>query len=107
MSLNCWVCNSPHLKQIRNSNYKSNFEVKDFLITDSSYGETASIFRCGECGFLQCPDLENAICYYEELEDHEYIEGEIPRSLPEPLAGSAAVIGGPSRTLELAKRLAD
>ncbi len=32
---------------------------------------------------------------------------EIPRGLPEPLASGAAVIGGPSRTLELAKRLAD
>jgi SAM-dependent methyltransferase len=81
MGLTCWICDSPNLEQIRNNNYKSNFEVKDFLITDSSYGQTASIFRCLQCGFLQCPDLENAISYYEELEDHEYLEGEIPRRL--------------------------
>ena len=81
MSLTCWVCDSPDLKKIKSSNYKSNFEVNDFLITDSSYGQTAPIFRCEECGFLQCSDLKDAISFYEELEDHEYLEGEIPRKL--------------------------
>lgn len=47
----------------------------DFAITDSAYGTTAAIFRCSDCGLLQCPEVTDALSYYKGLQDSQYEDG--------------------------------
>jgi len=53
-------------------NVRQDLTAEDFRITNSDYGVTADIYRCGNCGFLQCPDLGETLGFYEQLEDPRY-----------------------------------
>ena len=66
----CWVCGSEELQLARQG--VSNISTKDLKITDSRYGTTMTLFRCGKCGFIQCSAV-NVLDFYEELKDPEYI----------------------------------
>jgi len=69
--MKCWVCGSGEMIFKRDG--KTSVEKDDFLITDSRYGVTRPLYKCKECGFLQC-DTESLDDLYEQLEDAEYIE---------------------------------
>jgi len=71
-SINCWVCGSNRLKIVKQSNIEDELNSSSFAITNSNYGSTAAIYKCLECGFLQCPDLTDVLRFYEDLKDEEY-----------------------------------
>jgi SAM-dependent methyltransferase len=52
---------------------KEGIKAEDLRITDSRYGLTLPIYKCRDCGFLQC-DTGDVSDLYEQLEDVEYIE---------------------------------
>lgn len=54
---------------------------QSFAITDSDYGHTGELYKCCDCGFLQCTDIQNALSFYESLEDTEYETGRAERAL--------------------------
>ena len=52
---------------------QKNISVQDLNITDSRYGLTLPLYKCHECGFLQC-EIDSLDTLYEQLEDTGYIE---------------------------------
>lgn len=77
----CWICDSPKMELVKSSNFKDDLTSEDFAITDSHYGTTGEIYKCQNCGFLQCSDLTNVLQFYEQLEDYSYEEGRAERAL--------------------------
>jgi len=67
----CWICGGQSLTKVKDSSL-SKPSAQSFRITDSSYGVTAAIFRCEECSFLQCPELNDVVRFYEQMDDAEY-----------------------------------
>jgi 2-polyprenyl-3-methyl-5-hydroxy-6-metoxy-1,4-benzoquinol methylase len=63
------------------SNIPRPLEAQAFAVTDSAYGVTGELYRCVECGFLQCSALDNALSFYEDLEDPAYEAGRSQRGL--------------------------
>jgi SAM-dependent methyltransferase len=63
------------------SDFEGDLTSDSFAITDAHYGQTAAIYRCEDCGFLECPDLADALRYYRELEDPAYEEGRPERRM--------------------------
>lgn len=80
-TLRCWVCESEKIKLVKRSNIRGKLNSEAFAITDSHYGTTGAIYRCQNCGFLQCSDLENVLSFYEELQDTSYEDSRAERSL--------------------------
>lgn len=68
----CRLCKSTNVKMVKRSNVKNVLESKDFKITDAGYGQMLSIFKCGDCGFMQCLDAPDPTGYYRALEDTDY-----------------------------------
>lgn len=81
--MNCRICESEKIKLIKKSNIPSKLSSKAFAITDSNYGVTGDIFKCGTCGFLQCLNMEDVLPFYEELEDQGYEATRKERALQE------------------------
>lgn len=77
----CWICGSERLQLAKPSNIPQALTSSSFLITDSHYGVTAAIYRCAGCGFLQCPDLQEVLPFYENLVDSGYEAGRQERGL--------------------------
>ncbi len=71
----CRLCQSTSIDLIRETNVTKALESANFKITDSSYGRVLSIFKCRDCGFLQCLDMPDTTDYYRELEDTDYETG--------------------------------
>jgi len=69
----CWVCESSDIHFYRKGKNVAEIRAEDLRITDSRYGLTLPMYKCRNCGFLQC-DVENLSDLYEQLEDAEYIE---------------------------------
>lgn len=69
---NCWICASSELTLAKNSNIPGSLASGDFAITDYRYGVTAAIYRCRNCGFLQCSDVPELLQFYEGLQDPAY-----------------------------------
>jgi SAM-dependent methyltransferase len=80
-SRNCWICGSSRLALEKAGDFVGDLTSDSFAITDAHYGQTAAIYRCEDCGFLECPDLADALKYYEALEDPAYEEGRRERRL--------------------------
>lgn len=76
----CWICGSQRLTKIKDSNV-GNPSAASFRITDSSYGITAALFRCGECQFIECPELDDVLSFYQEMDDAEYEHTRNERSI--------------------------
>ena len=74
----CWLCGEAQLLLIRESNLVLNHE-QQIRITDASYGDTLSIYRCSACGFKQCPDGAKALDLYKQMKDSAYEESRGPR----------------------------
>lgn len=77
----CWVCGSASMGFFKASDVEGKLTSQSFAITDSDYGHTGELYKCRECGFLQCTDIRNALSFYEELEDEEYEAGRAERAL--------------------------
>jgi 2-polyprenyl-3-methyl-5-hydroxy-6-metoxy-1,4-benzoquinol methylase len=67
----CWICDKETLKLVKNSN-AGELTPSSFAITNSDYGITHNIYKCKDCGFLQCSDAEDVLPFYEELIDEGY-----------------------------------
>lgn len=68
----CWVCGAAELSLAKPGNLPETVDETAFQITDSDYGRTADIYRCGACGFLQCSDFDNVLDFYREMDDAGY-----------------------------------
>jgi SAM-dependent methyltransferase len=90
----CWICGSDALRLAKPSNLPDTLTSEWFAITDSHYGVTAAVYRCGNCGFLECPEMPEVLPFYEKLADTGYEDGRQERSLQA------------RKILEAAKRLA-
>jgi len=77
----CWICESPRLTLVRNSTLPDRIDSTAFRITDSDYGRTADIYRCAQCGFLQCSDFTDVLQYYADMEDGGYEDTRDERGL--------------------------
>lgn len=77
----CWICGSSDLIFAKPGNLPPKLNAENFQITDSQYGQTASLYRCESCGFLMCPDMEEVLSFYEEMSDPGYEETREERSL--------------------------
>lgn len=53
----CWICAAASLKPFKPSNIKGKVTSDSFAITDSTYGVTSALERCGACGFIQSADM--------------------------------------------------
>ena len=71
----CRLCRSTNVDLVRETNVTKALESANFRITDSSYGLMLSIFKCRDCGFMQCLDVPDTTQYYRDLEDADYETG--------------------------------
>lgn len=70
--LKCRLCGSLDLSLVKKSNPNTKLNSLNFAITDSNYGETLDLYRCGDCGLLENLKTENIKEYYVNLEDFGY-----------------------------------
>jgi SAM-dependent methyltransferase len=77
----CWVCVSKDISLVKSSDVERELSSADFEITDKNYGQTAAIYRCNGCGFMQCSALEDVLCYYQNMDDEAYEATRHQRSL--------------------------
>lgn len=80
-NLQCWVCGSDTLELVKPSNLAGALTSNAFSITDSNYGVTNAIFRCKSCDFLECPEVQEVLSFYEDLVDTGYEVGRRERGL--------------------------
>jgi hypothetical protein len=77
----CWICNSSRLRLVKPSNLTRELSSECFSITDSHYGVTAAIYRCEDCGFMECPQMPPVLPFYEDVIDESYEVNRRERSL--------------------------
>ena len=77
--VNCWVCDSSMLEKIKDSDLSGELKSSNFTITDKSYGKTFALYRCINCGFVQCSDVDDPIIFYEHMVDELYQDTRGPR----------------------------
>jgi SAM-dependent methyltransferase len=98
----CWICGGSHLDLFKPSNLPEEISSRTFAITDSHYGVTATIYRCSNCGFMQCSDMVDILPYYEQLEDEAYEKNRRERSLQQrKLLGHLARLKKSGRLLDI------
>ncbi len=68
----CRACSAQLLKKLRESKIFGHLSSERFAITDSDYGVTGSIYKCLQCGLLQCPETEEVLGFYKTLQDDDY-----------------------------------
>lgn len=68
----CRACAGLSLKKLRESQILGELSSTSFAITDSDYGITGAIYKCEQCGLLQCPETEDVLEFYKTLQDDEY-----------------------------------
>jgi SAM-dependent methyltransferase len=79
----CWVCSGEQLALAKASNLSRPLDARSFAITNSEYGVTTAVYRCGQCGFMQCPEVPDALPYYGDLVDPSYEESRPTREIQE------------------------
>lgn len=77
----CWVCGSRSLKLAKKGDLRGALDSDAVKITDARYGCTADIYRCEDCGFLECPNLHEALSLYEGMDDEDYEKTRAERAL--------------------------
>ena len=77
----CWVCGSRNLTLAKTGTLPDDLGADAFRITDKDYGATADIYRCGDCGFLECPDLPDVLDFYADMDDVGYEDTRDQRAL--------------------------
>ena len=76
----CWICGAGGLRLVKPGNLPEVLHPEAMRITDANYGLTADIFRCGSCGFLQCPNVPPVLELYEQMSDESYEETRAARA---------------------------
>lgn len=71
-SPSCWLCRCNDLTLVKPANLPADLTPSEFAITGSQYGMTAAIYACRACGFRFCPNLEDVVDFYVEMEDPEF-----------------------------------
>ena len=77
----CWLCNSRCLFLVKKNNSKKVISAASFKITDLDYGITLDIYKCKDCGFMQCPDSGNLVAYYRNMSDPQYEDSSDSRAI--------------------------
>lgn len=77
--VNCWVCDSSMLDKIKDSDLSVEPKSSNFKITDKSYGETFALYRCINCGFIQCSEVDDPTIFYKHMVDELYQDTRGPR----------------------------
>ena len=77
----CWVCGGTQSTRVKVGEVEHISDPSQVQITDADYGRTASIWKCGACGFLQCPDVGDVLSAYEQMDDATYEETRDERAL--------------------------
>jgi 2-polyprenyl-3-methyl-5-hydroxy-6-metoxy-1,4-benzoquinol methylase len=79
----CWICDAAGAMHWKNRSIHRPLEPEDLRITDYRYGETLSLLRCGECGFIFSNDKEvdELVSLYEKMSDPGYEESQEGRHL--------------------------
>ncbi|MFA5129319.1 MAG: class I SAM-dependent methyltransferase [Patescibacteria group bacterium] len=77
----CRLCDSRHVRLVKNSDVTTELQSSSFAITDSHYGKTLDIYACEDCGLLQSLQTDNITQYYQHLEDPSYEESRKERSM--------------------------
>ncbi|WP_165075757.1 MULTISPECIES: class I SAM-dependent methyltransferase [unclassified Desulfovibrio] len=70
----CPVCGAEEWKFFKENNIPQVLEPEMFKITDSHYGITGELWKCANCGFIKCSDVDKPGEYYTALEDTEYVD---------------------------------
>jgi SAM-dependent methyltransferase len=70
----CWLCGHSPLQKVKDNSINSDLTSTHFSITDSQYGMTLAIYCCQRCRFLQCGEIDDALVFYERMEDLNYEE---------------------------------
>lgn len=81
----CPICKSIESKQIRSGISSQSINADDFKITDSKYGQTGPLYRCGHCGFLFVVFENDCADYYTQMEDEEYEQGRVYRAIQQEI----------------------
>jgi SAM-dependent methyltransferase len=68
----CWICGESSLALEKDGNLPRDLSSENFRISDSDYGCTADLFRCGNCGFRQASDFPDVLRFYQEMDDDAY-----------------------------------
>jgi SAM-dependent methyltransferase len=76
----CWICGAGGLRLVKPGNLPDVLHPDALRITDANYGLTADIFRCENCGFLQCPNVPPVLELYEQMSDESYEETRAARA---------------------------
>jgi len=53
------------LDKIKDSDLSVEPKSSNFIITEKSYGETFAIYRCINCRFAQCSDVDDTTIFNE------------------------------------------
>ncbi|MCA9284591.1 MAG: class I SAM-dependent methyltransferase [Phycisphaerales bacterium] len=79
----CWICQSRATKVVKPRSIDRALTPSDLAITDHRYGQTLTLRRCADCGFLFAEGAEMAelIGVYERLDDPGYEETQDTRAL--------------------------
>ncbi|MBL0926396.1 MAG: class I SAM-dependent methyltransferase [Phycisphaerales bacterium] len=70
----CPVCGAAGAPLFRTRGIDRALAPEDFRVTDSRYGVTLTLFRCGTCRFIFAAgsEIQELVSLYERLEDPEY-----------------------------------
>jgi len=77
------VCGGEQLALAKASNLSRPLDARSFAITNSEYGVTSAVYRCRECGFMQCPEVPETLPYYSDVIDPSYEESRPTREIQE------------------------
>jgi FMN phosphatase YigB (HAD superfamily)/SAM-dependent methyltransferase len=77
----CWVCGSTSTRTLRPSSIAKEIDSRSIRISDSSYGKTAALAQCCECGFIFADPLPHANLtdLYGDMVDVAYVESSSAR----------------------------
>ena len=79
----CPVCRGSNISAWKKGDLARSLQPEDLHITDSRYGITLELFRCGDCGFIHAhgEDVEHLGSLYERMEDPHYDDTSVGRAL--------------------------
>ncbi len=77
----CWLCQAEQVIPVKSGVSPQTLRSADFKITDAHYGKTSDVYQCVKCSFNFCPDVDEALCFYIDMDDEEYEETRAERAL--------------------------
>ncbi len=81
-SSRCWVCGSARHRPFTTRTSDHELTPEDLRISDSRYGLTLPLVRCGDCGFVFSVDdrASRVLGLYQKLSDPDYEQTQQPRA---------------------------